>query len=42
MTNRKIEYWTKNLLRPPNQAAEFVAHMKNVLETYAKAYDPER
>ncbi len=36
MTQRKIEYW----VIPPNQDAEFVAHMENVLETYAKAYDP--
>ena len=38
MTKRKIEYW----VIPPNQDAEFVAHMENVLETYAAAYDPEQ
>ena len=36
MTNRKIEYW----VIPPDQDAEFVAHMEEVLETYAQAYDP--
>ena len=36
MTNRKIEYW----VIPPEADAEFVAHMEEVLETYAKAYDP--
>jgi DDE superfamily endonuclease len=38
MTNRKIEYW----VIPPEADGEFVAHMEEVLETYAKAYDPER
>jgi hypothetical protein len=38
MTNRKIEYW----VIPPESDAEFVAHMEEVLETYAKPYDPER
>src|SRR5829696_8278048 len=37
MTRRKIEYW----VIPPDQDAEFVADMENVLETYAEAYDPE-
>ena len=36
MTNRKIEYW----VIPPEADAEFVAHMEEVLETYAKPYDP--
>jgi hypothetical protein len=36
MTNRKIEYW----VIPPEADREFVAHMEEVLETYAKAYDP--
>jgi hypothetical protein len=36
MTNRKIEYW----VIPPDSDAEFVAHMENVLDTYAKPYDP--
>jgi len=36
MTKRKIEYW----VIPPEQDAEFVAAMEEVLETYAKAYDP--
>jgi hypothetical protein len=36
MTKRKIEYW----VIPPEQDAEFVASMEDVLETYAKAYDP--
>jgi hypothetical protein len=37
MTKRKIEYW----VIPPEQDAEFVACMEDVLETYAKAYDPK-
>ena len=37
MTKRKIEYW----VIPPDQDAEFVANMENVLETYAEAYDPQ-
>ncbi|MBO0858181.1 MAG: IS630 family transposase [Chloracidobacterium sp.] len=37
MTKRKIEYW----VIPPAADAEFVACMEEVLETYAKAYDPE-
>ena len=37
MTKRKIEYW----VIPPEQDAEFVAAMEDVLEIYAKAYDPE-
>jgi hypothetical protein len=36
MTQRKIEYW----VIPPDQDAEFVADMENVLETDAEAYDP--
>ena len=36
MTNRKIEYW----VIPPEADAEFVANMEEVLETYAKPYDP--
>jgi hypothetical protein len=36
MTKRKIEYW----VIPPDSDGEFVAHMEEVLETYAKAYDP--
>jgi hypothetical protein len=36
MTKRKIEYW----VIPPDQDAEFVADMDNVLETYEEAYDP--
>jgi hypothetical protein len=36
MTKRKIEYW----VIPPEQDGEFVACMEDVLETYAKAYDP--
>lgn len=38
MTKRKIEYW----VIPPEQDAEFVACMEEVLETYAMAYDPQR
>lgn len=38
MTKRKIEYW----VIPPEQDAEFVACMEDVLETYAEAYDPKR
>ena len=37
MTKRKIEYW----VIPPEADAEFVACMEEVLETYAKAYDPQ-
>jgi hypothetical protein len=36
MTKRKIEYW----VIPPEHDAEFVAAMEDVLEIYAKAYDP--
>ena len=36
MTKRKIEYW----VIPQDQDAEFVAAMEDVLEIYAKAYDP--
>lgn len=38
MTKRMIEYW----VIPPDTNAEFVANMEEVLETYAKAYDPAR
>lgn len=38
MTKRKIEYG----VIPPDQDAEFVANMEDVLETYAQAYDPEQ
>jgi DDE superfamily endonuclease len=38
MTKRMIEYW----VIPPEANAEFVANMEEVLETYAKAYDPAR
>ena len=38
MTQRKIEYW----VIPPDQDAEFVACMEDVLETYEKAYDPQQ
>lgn len=37
MTNRKIEYW----VIPPDADAEFVAGMEDVLDIYARAYDPE-
>jgi len=37
MTQRKIQYW----VIPPEADAEFVAHMENVLETYALPYDPQ-
>src|SRR3989304_5456932 len=36
MTNRKIQYW----VIPPEADAEFVANMEEVLEIYAKPYDP--
>ena len=38
MTKRKIEYW----VIPPQQDAEFVAHMEDVLATYETAYDPQQ
>jgi hypothetical protein len=38
MTKRKIEYW----VIPPEADAEFAANMENVLETYARPYDPAR
>lgn len=38
MTNRKIEYW----VIPPEADAEFVAGMEEVLDTYARPYDPAR
>jgi len=37
MTKRKIAYW----VMPPEQDAECVACMEDVLETYAAAYDPK-
>src|SRR5499433_1995120 len=37
MTKRKIEYW----VIPPEQDAEFVACMEEVLETSAQADDPQ-
>lgn len=37
MTNRKIQYW----VIPPTQDAEFVAHMEQVLDTYAQPYNPQ-
>jgi hypothetical protein len=36
MTKRKIQYW----VIPPKGDAEFVANMEEVLETYARPYDP--
>jgi hypothetical protein len=36
MTKRKIQYW----VIPPEADAEFVAHMENVLEVYARPFDP--
>jgi DDE superfamily endonuclease len=36
MTKRKIEYW----VIPPQANGEFVAHMEEVLEVYAKPYNP--
>jgi hypothetical protein len=38
MTQRKIQYW----VIPPEANAEFVANMEEVLETYARPYDPRR
>lgn len=38
MTKRKIEYW----VIPPDQDAEFVGNMEEVLETYARAYNQNR
>tara|TARA_R110002111_G_scaffold206545_1_gene270876 strand:- start:236 stop:382 length:147 start_codon:yes stop_codon:yes gene_type:complete len=37
MNNRKMQYW----VIPPEADAEFVAHMEDVLETYAKPLDPD-
>ena len=37
MTQRKIEYW----VIPPKADGEFAAHMEQVLDTYAKPYDPK-
>ena len=36
MNNRNMQYW----VIPPEADAEFVANMEDVLETYAKPYDP--
>ena len=36
MTRRKIQYW----VIPPEADAEFVAGMEEVLEVYARPYDP--
>ena len=38
MTRRKIEYW----VIPPQADAEFAAGMEEVLEVYARPYDPRR
>ena len=37
MTQRKIEYW----VIPPQEDAEFVAHMEQVLDLYQKPYDAD-
>ena len=37
MTKRKIDYW----VIPPEADGEFVAHMEQVLDTYAQPYDPQ-
>jgi len=36
MTSRKIQYW----VIPPDNNAEFVAHMEDVLDIYTLAYNP--
>ena len=38
MTKRKLAYW----VIPPDQDAECVACMEEVLDTYEKAYDPQQ
>jgi hypothetical protein len=38
MTQRKIDYW----VIPPEADGEFVAHMEQVLDTYAQPYDSRR
>ncbi len=38
MTKRMVEYW----VIPPEQDAEFVAGMEEVLETYAQPVDPQQ
>lgn len=38
MTKRMIDYW----VIPPDQDAEFVANMEEVLETYTQPYNPEQ
>ena len=37
MTNRHIEYW----VIPPEEDAEFVAHMEEVLDVYERPYDAD-
>ena len=37
MTQRRLEYW----VIPPQEDAEFVAHMEQVLDVYQKPYDPD-
>ena len=37
MTKRMVDYW----VIPPEQNAEFVAGMEEVLEVYARPYDPD-
>jgi hypothetical protein len=38
MTKRMVDYW----VIPPEQDAEFVANMEEVLETYSMPYDPNQ
>ena len=38
MTKRMVDYW----VIPPEQDAEFVANMEEVLETYSMPYDPDQ
>jgi hypothetical protein len=38
MTQRKIDYW----VIPPEADGEFVAHMEQILDTYAQPYDSRR
>ena len=38
MTKRKIDYW----VIPPQADGEFVAGMEEVLDTYARPYDPQQ
>jgi hypothetical protein len=37
MTNRKIAYW----VIPPDADGEYVAQMEEVLDVYARPYNPE-